>query len=64
METFLNVQYKRKQKENNSKEENKWKFRKYDNSYFRLSFTCIKIDYEKHFKCVIYLKIFIHAYMP
>lgn len=41
MEKFLNIESKRKQNEDNSKEKNKRKFRKYDNNYLDFGFTFV-----------------------
>lgn len=55
MEKFLNIESKRKQIEDNCKEENKRKFRKYDNNYLDFRFTYITIDNEERPKCIICL---------
>lgn len=57
MEKFLNIESKRKQNEDNCKEENKRKFRKYDNNYLDFGFTYITIDNEERPKCIICLKV-------
>lgn len=47
MEKFLNIKSTIKRlNEDNNKEENKRKFRKYDDSYLDFGFTYIKIDNE------------------
>ncbi|XP_060872696.1 zinc finger BED domain-containing protein 5-like [Metopolophium dirhodum] len=58
MEKFLNIKSTTKRlNEDNNKEENKRKFRKYDDSYLDFGFTYIKIDNEERPKCVICLKV-------
>lgn len=57
MEKFLIIESKRKQNEDNCKEENKRKFRKYDNNYLDFGFTYITIDNEERPKCIICLKV-------
>ncbi|KAL4107468.1 hypothetical protein QTP88_017810 [Uroleucon formosanum] len=57
MEKFLNIESKRKQNEDNCKEENKRKFRKYDNNYLDFGFTYITIDNEERPKYIICLKV-------
>lgn len=47
MENFLNITSKHKQNDN-SKEENIHKFKKYDDSYLRFDFIYIKIHNREH----------------
>ncbi|KAL4132622.1 hypothetical protein QTP88_009744 [Uroleucon formosanum] len=58
MEKFLNIKSTTKRlNEDNNKEENKRKFRKYDDNYLDFGFTYIKMDNEERPKCVICLKV-------
>ncbi|VVC26417.1 Hypothetical protein CINCED_3A022585 [Cinara cedri] len=58
MEKFLNIKSTTKRlNEDNNKEENKRKFRKYDNSYLDFGFTYTKIDNEERPKCGFCLKV-------
>lgn len=57
MEKFFNIKSRQKQDEDNSKDENKRKLRKYNNNYLDFGFIYIKINNEERLMYIICLKV-------